>query len=286
MSAADLARIFVPEDGERRSKLVEGRRLVHYTTAEAGYKIIIGKQVWLRNALLMNDFSEIQYGLSCLQTAWASPAGMRLQEWLDKVLPGFKDEIVATFDSHSDGLKVATFMMALSEHYDDEDQLGRLSMWRAYGGKNGVALVLNPAIFTTETDQLKAYSAPVSYLLVPQFVAEFEAFVDRVINAEETLRAADKNDLLSAFFYTFRLFVLCTKHPGFHEEREWRVFHSPLIEGESSWLRKEREIINGVPQEVVKLSLLSDHDLGVVGLSPAELLNRLLAIEVLRQLVG
>ena len=130
MSITELAQIFVPEDSTRRSKLIEGRRLVHYTTAEAGYSIIVGKEVWLRNALLMNDFSEIQYGLSCLQTAWVSPAGLRLQTWLDKVLPGFKDEIVATFDSHADGLKAATFMMALSEHYDDEDQLGRLSMSR------------------------------------------------------------------------------------------------------------------------------------------------------------
>jgi hypothetical protein len=82
--------------------------------------------------------------------------------------------------------------------------------------------------------------------------------------------------LASAFFLTFRLFVLCTKHPGFHEEREWRVFHSPLIEGGSKWLRKETCVLGGIPQEVVKLSLVSDPELGVVDLSPAELFNRVI----------
>lgn len=137
---------------------------MHYTTAEAAYKIIANKQVWLRNALLMNDFSEIEHGLNCLQAAWVSSSGVRLQKWLDGAAPGLREQLVSTFDAHAYGLKVATFVMSLSEHDDDEDELGRLSMWRAYGGKNGVGLVLNSNVFASATDALKAYSAPVSYL--------------------------------------------------------------------------------------------------------------------------
>jgi hypothetical protein len=276
LTAEEGIAIFVPEDAERRAKLKEGRRLVHYTTAEAAYKIITGKEVWLRNALLMNDFSDIQYGLNCLQTAWASTAGGGLQEWLDRVVPGLKEEIVSTFDSHVYGFRVATFMTSLSEHYDDEDELGRLSMWRAYGGKSGVALVLNPLIFVGATDALRAYSAPVRYETPAAFQATFEAFVERLYANEARLQRLGREALVSAFFLTFRLFVLCTKHPGFHEEREWRVFHSPLIEGGSKWLKKEPCVICGVPQEVVKLSLESDPDAGIVGLSPPELINRVI----------
>jgi hypothetical protein len=273
LTIEQIAEIFVPEDAERRSKL---GRLVHYTTAEAAYNILTGKQIWLRNALLMNDFSEIQYGMTCLQTAWVSAAGAKLQEWLDRVIPGLKDKIVSTFDSHAYGLKVATFMTALSEHHDDEDDLGRLSMWRAYGGKNGVALVLNPPIFQGTTDQLRAYSSPVRYESIAEFQRTFEALVERLLANEAHLQQMDQEGLAFGFFLTFRLFVLCTKHPGFHEEREWRVFHSPLIEGGSKWLRKEPCVIGGVPQEVVKLSLENDADAGVTGLSPAELINRVI----------
>lgn len=276
MTDEELAMLFMPHDVERRAALAAGKRLVHYTSAEAGFRIISGRQVWLRNALLMNDFSEIQHGLSCLQAAWASPSGELLRHWLDEHIPGFTAKIVAAFDTHAEGLKVATFMMSLSEHNDDEDELGRLSMWRAYGGRSGLALVLNPLIFTTVTDALKAYSAPVSYQDITRFCASFDQFVQRIMSKQEELTKLDPERLLGYFFYTFRMFVLCTKHPGFHEEREWRVFHSPLIDGTSNWLRKENEVLNGTPQEVVKLALHSDVSAGVAGLDPAELVNRII----------
>ena len=276
MTDADLAELFMPEDTARRANLAVGQRLAHYTSAETGYRIISGKEVWLRNALLMNDFSEIQHGLSCLQQAWVSPSGVALQQWLDRISPGFSNKIVETFDTHAGGFKVATFMMSLSEHDDDEDELGRLSMWRAYGGANGVALVLNSTIFATATDELKAYSAPVTYEDTSQFVSSFERWANTLTSNEEQLVKVDQDQLLNYFFHTFRMFVLCTKHPGFREEREWRVFHSPLVDGSSSWLRKEIEVLQGVPQEIIKISLRSDETLGVVGLDPAELVNRVI----------
>jgi hypothetical protein len=167
-------------------------------------------------------------------------------------------------------------MMSLSEHDDTEDELGRLSMWRAYGGKCGVALVLNPTIFNTETDELKVYSAPVRYLSVPEFATWFGAWTTRLIANEGDLCAAPHPTLLFFFKYAFRVFALCTKHPGFREEREWRIFHSPLLDGTSDWLVKENEIINGLPQEVVKINLREDAEKGVRGVEPKALFNRLI----------
>jgi hypothetical protein len=48
--------------------------------------------------------------------------------------------------------------------------------------------------------------------------------------------------------------VLCTKHPGFAEEAEWRVIHCPWWEN-SPHLLKETELIQGVPQPVYKIAL-------------------------------
>ena len=276
MTDDELLQLFMPIDTAKRAALAAGQRLAHYTSAEAGFRIISGKEVWLRNALLMNDFSEIQHGLSCLQQAWVSPSGEALQQWLDQVEPGFSNRLVEIFDTHAGGFKVATFMMSLSEHDDDEDELGRLSMWRAYGGASGVALVLNPTIFATATDELKAYSAPVTYENASQFISSFESWVNRITAKGEQLAAIERVQLLNLFFYTFRMFVLCTKHPGFREEREWRVFHSPLVDGSSAWLRKEIEVLRGVPQEIIKISLRNEETLGVIGLDPAGLVNRVI----------
>lgn len=261
---------------EAAERMRTGGRVVHYTSAEAAARIISGRQVWLRNALLMNDFSEIQHGLDCLYAGWSSEAGGRFKTWLDHALPDFRAELESSFDKDTAGLRVATFVMSLSEHDDTEDELGRLSMWRAYGGKCGVALVLNPTIFITETDELKVYSAPVRYLSVSEFASWFAAWTTKLIANEEYICAVPQPTLLWFFKYAFRMFALCTKHPGFSEEREWRIFHSPLLDGTSGWLRKDNEIINGLPQEVVKVSLKDDPEKGVQGAEPMALFNRLI----------
>lgn len=258
------------------ARLKDGGRLVHYTSAGSAFLIIKGKEVWLRNALLMNDFSEIEHGLACLHNAWSSEAGERFKSWLDRVYPGFREQLESTFDGHAAGLRNATFMMSLSEHDSTEDEFGRLSMWRAYGGACGVALVLRPEIFNSSTDEMKVYSAPVRYLTVNEFVSWFENWVQSIIDQEKRISDFEVDGLLAQFFFAFRVFALCTKHPGFREEREWRIFHSPLLDGTSAWLKKENEIVGGLPQEVVKLRLMDDESAGVKGAAIPSLVDRLI----------
>lgn len=276
MTNEEIAALFFEDMHQAHQRLLAGGRVVHYTSAEAAARIIAGREVWLRNALLMNDFSEIQHGLECLYAGWGSEGGKRFKAWLDNALPDFRVELEQSFDADTHGLRVATFMMSLSEHDDSEDELGRLSMWRAYGGKCGVALVLNPGIFTAETDELKVYSAPVRYLSVPEFASWFAAWAAKLIANEDRLCAAPRPTLLFFFKHAFRVFALCTKHPGFREEQEWRIFHSPILDGASSWLRKDNEIVGGIPQEVVKVSLKDNAEMGVSGIDPKALFNRLI----------
>ena len=184
MTEDNLEQLFFSDFNSQGERLRSGGRLVHYTSAEAAARIISGRQVWLRNALLMNDFSEIQYGLNCLYSAWGSLAGDSFKLWLDRVLPGFRSQLEQLFDEHTAGLRVATFMMSLSDHAESEDDIGRLSMWRAYGGKCGVALVLNSTIFVSITDELKVYSAPVRYLSVSDFTKWFERWSSNLVAHE------------------------------------------------------------------------------------------------------
>ena len=66
MHEGELELAFMPALTDRYAFLQGGGRLVHYTSAQAGFLIIKNREVWLRNALLMNDFSEIAYGIECL----------------------------------------------------------------------------------------------------------------------------------------------------------------------------------------------------------------------------
>lgn len=276
MTDDELGALLGAEDLERRRELGQGQRLVHYTSAEAAWQIISGQEMWLRNATAMNDFSEIDHGIGCLIKAWHSPAGEHLRAMLDRFQAGLSQECAALFDQHALIVRNHTFITSLSEHDDDEDDYGRLSMWRAYGGRNGVALVLNTTAFTGDTAQMSAFSSPIHYQDANGFAAWFDRWVARLLAAEDRLAGVAPNGLGQAIVFMFRIFALCTKHPGFREEREWRVFTSPHFEAASDWVRYEIATIRGVPQQIAKLKLIDDEERGIVGVAPKSLINRII----------
>ena len=276
MTPNEIAQLFLPHVLERRAVLQTGKRLVHYTSAEAAYRIISGREIWLRNAQMMNDFSEIQHGIHCLHLAWASEGGQKLQAMLNRLQDGLRDDLANIFDGHADELRVGTFITSLSEHEDDEDFCGRLSMWRAYGGRSGVALVLNNTAIAAETDEMRVFSSPVFYHDERKFVEWFQHWTGAILAAEDSLHALGPEAVRNVLLMVFRSFALCTKHPGFAEEREWRVFYSPIFEGESEWIEQAVEIVGGVPQILMKLKLKDNPQKGILGVAPETLLNRVI----------
>jgi hypothetical protein len=68
--------------------------------------------------------------------------------------------------------------------------------------------------------------------------------------------------------------VLCTKHPGFIEEREWRVIHAPQFE-KSTRLTVAIESIGGTPQRVFKIPLQNVPEDDLSGIEIPELIDRI-----------
>ena len=170
-----LAHIFNPYAWERQTAAIENKvRFVHYTTADAAIKILKSKEVWMRKSSAMNDFREVHHGLDCLIFAYnKSPAGEPFKAALNNLFDGLDVEISKLFDSWIPHFTNDTYLTCVSEHDASEDQLGRLSMWRAYGA-SGVAIVMNSKPFVTPSDAIKAYTSPVAYLNHQQFQAELE----------------------------------------------------------------------------------------------------------------
>ncbi len=240
---------------KQRLAYKNNQKFVYYTSAEVAASILINQEIWMRNSTCMNDFSEVEYGLDLLKEAWKNKSGTHLKNQLNSLFLGISDEIEKIFNQWTPTFRLNTFLTCISEHDSkSEDDLGRLSMWRAYGGNSGVALVLNNDVLLSVTDALKAYTSPVAYFDRKLFFSEMDKVANNIQNNAEHLIAFGKENIVNSTFEMLRAAVLCIKHPAFKEEREWRVIYSPAGQ-QPGLIKKHIETINGVPQLIYKIPL-------------------------------
>lgn len=271
-----IMQIFFPYSYRKSEEIKQQKgRFVYYTSAETAASVIERRQVWMRNTMIMNDYREVEHGFDCLNAAYKGKPGTKFNAVLDSCFPGLAEEVNKLFNSWLPTIRHDSYITCLSEHLPSEDMHGRLSMWRAYGSQTGVALVLNSAVFFSDTDVLKAYSSPVAYVNQNEFSDVFFTIADQMKEATEFVVSLGREPVKNMVFNMFRFAVLCTKHPGFHEEREWRVVASPKM-FPSDYLIPSLEVVRGIPQTVLKIDLINHEDKGLTGLAVPELLNRVI----------
>lgn len=272
----ELFKIFFEEGySQLESIKAANTRFVHYTTAESAVNILRSAELWMRKSNTMNDFMEVEHGTSLLISSYNNFIKAEFEKLLEPVFPGFCAELESQFDGWLPRFRNDTYLACLSIHETVEDSRGRLSMWRAYGGNNGVALVLNNTPFVSESNALNVYSSCVSYAEESQFNDDYRKIIQRLSQNISMLSSITKDQILHAIFNKFLFSVLCTKHVGFIEEKEWRVFHNPYL-WPSSRVENRVEIIRGIPQQVIKVPLKSYPDEGLHGVELKDLLERII----------
>lgn len=256
-----------------------GTKFVHYTSASNALSIIQKQKVWMRNASVMNDFSEVQHGQRCLAAAWNDRTqGTRFKGLLEGIESGLVDRLAQSFDQRGHDRERESFIISVSEHGNgaiDEDKYGRLSMWRAYGGNTNVALVMNNAPFLRESSATNAFTSPVFYGDPERFVAAFTLVVDALEQNMALARQLGGEVVKTIFENIFHFAALSTKHPGFAEEREWRVILSPTM-FPSNKVGFDLEVVNGVPQRVYKFPLVDYPEEGFYGATLPDLLEEII----------
>ena len=148
-----------------------------------------------------------------------------------------------------------TYIGCVSEHDPAEDGIGRLSMWRAYSGMSGIALVLrNPPLIGPGSDRLGVFTGPVVYDGRQAFMQRFGHFVAGMLREGDYLAGLDAARAGALLVGSYHFAALATKHPGFAEEREWRMVFTPSLQSGGDLVRSV-EICRGEPQLVYKLPL-------------------------------
>lgn len=277
-SSEDLRRfaIFHPLAFEKYQAMHKPRaRFVHYCGAEAAFHILRSRKMRLRNVAVMNDFMEIEHGSACLARAWHSQSGDQLKKLIEGLFPGLPQELERVLDAWSHSFHTETYITCLSEHYPEEDELGRLSMWRAYGGLSGVAVVLNPKVFLSPSDALPAFTSPVAYLSPEAFEIELNRVIENIEGNIDFIKEGGRDELYSSLFHAFRTSMLCTKHPGFSDEREWRIVYAPQLSS-SDRIIPSVELIRGVPQIVHSIPFKDYPEEGLTGAELPDLIDRVI----------
>lgn len=251
----------------------EGREFVHYTSSHAAISIIDKKEIWLRNSSVMNDYAEIAHGESCIQYCLVddSETVERSTKVLNQISDGLHQQETANFFGMSSKRRTFTYLLSVSEHgpekiepgmVDTESYLGRLSMWRAYGSSGGVALVFHGDALLAPRNILPVYASPVFYGNPNEFAFEYHQMLSKIERNLDQLKKLDPALIAENFRNSLHFASLSTKHPGFVDEREWRITYSAEPENEKisdaeynadNFLQRDFLTVNGVPQRIYKI---------------------------------
>jgi len=256
-------------------------KFVHYTSAEAALSIIKSKRIWMRNATCMSDYSEVQHGFEIINKFLSDePKRKEFIEALDAHFPGAVQDAITQFNQWWIDIRFSTYITAISEH-DNEEEHGRLSMWRAFGSNAArVAIVFKLPWLSEAADALNIIFSPVAYLKEEEVHDVINEIIENVRGSGDFLHSVDRSLVVQTVFNMLVAAVCCLKHVSFREEREWRFIYAPNRRP-SPLIEPSTETIGGIPQIVYKLPLditvsdtLSDLDLSrmfdrlIIGPSP------------------
>ena len=279
MSTTDpYTAIFFPYMAKKRLEFQSAQRaFIYYTTAATALKALRSREIWMRLTGVMNDHSEVQHGIACLNTALSpsSATGHQLANSLNGCFQDLYHEVLNEFGQWVPSMISDTFITCMSEHDLKDREYWKLSMWRAYGGNAGVAFILNPKVFFSETQVLAAYTVPVLYADPEALQAMLSEVAQNILKNTAYIQHFGRDQARGAFFTALRWAAISTKHPAFKEEREWRIVSSPSIQ-RSEYVKQFQEVIGEIPQPVLKIELKDQPSEGLIGLQLEDFIEEIL----------
>jgi hypothetical protein len=270
----------MPYAMNRRQAIVDRNgRFVHYTSAENALKIMTSQTLWMRNARCMGDYMELMHGHDLLHQFLSNTECLRrLHTALDECAYGVGREAVAEFYQWWTNIEVNTYISSISEHHDSEDDHGRLSMWRGFGGLSPrAAIVLKLPLSPDAVAGLNLMFSPVAYFRYKEVENELFEIIQSLhgLIYSQVLKQTDKTLVKEIILAMLVMAAVSLKHEGFQEEKEWRIICMPQMRP-SNLMLTSTEIIEGIPQIVYKIPLKNNPAEGVIGIEIPQIVDRVI----------
>jgi hypothetical protein len=263
---------------ERRQIVDESKiEMAHYTTADTAMLILDSHTMWLRNAAVMNDYSEIEHGRAVIDMMLTTASSMHFWEAIESVHADLSSDIRGFHNDQFEMAREKVFMTSLSEH-DHDDCTGRLSMWRAYGGPvAGVALIFKTAEIFNSGLGLNLFESPILYGDWEEFTEQLNKLTERITSNLELAKSVPRETFEQMMCNALLFAHLSLKHRGFEEEREWRILHLPFDpNGKSELVRQDIRTVGGIPQLVYEIPFDKPGGISIPPLSFDNVLSRVL----------
>ena len=191
--------------------------LYHYTSQVGMLGMAQHKSLWLTNILYMNDSEEYFYGLTIIK---------------EVILEFYDDYLLSRLNSHEVSFQKypTQFSFSLSESKD------LLSQWRGYCPNGGASLEISDEtiqFILNENDNFRIEKCiyqreEIAKLVIDNIVQispddyKLEAEMEKERGPNKA-RSRRPSDIIEKIFY----YLPFIKHPGFSEEKEWRIVNTP-----------------------------------------------------------
>lgn len=276
MSIEIFRKIFFPSLDRKRSEAMNaGYRFAYYTSAATATSILQNQELWLRSTEVMNDHTEVMHGARGMYRSLSTDVGENFYRAIDSCHENSSTDLKQLLNDRLPFMLADTFISCLSEHKGEDDKLGRLSMWRAYGGDAGVAIVFRQAPFLSQSVSVGAYTYPVIYGGDVNALAEIHQIANAINQNIDLVKQIPRDQFLNALIESLRSIAIATKHEAFAEEREWRLVACPTFL-ESKYLTQEVRCVGSISQVVQVLHIGKAAEDGITELLPNELIDRIL----------
>ena len=206
----------------------------------------------------MNDFREFEHGKDVLvKLLDDSEEGQALKNIFNVINPEVFDKTYSNFKKWGPFIKNDFYISCFSEDKNKDDDIGKLSMWRAYGANTGVAIIFKADLFDKICTKYGLDFSNVSYLEKNELKKEIKRLTEAISSNIEQIKSS-LSDPVTLSFYLFNIFrfsALCNKHLVFNEEKEWRLIATASQTIKNDLIVQEIETIRGIPQNIIKIRL-------------------------------